>query len=74
MSADSDPTTQLTQEFLAVSADQPVQSLWKRGLKRLFTRECHWHKSSRGYGYSATWVVVSGSDGSASVARRRLPE
>jgi len=63
MSAASQQITPVTQELLAVSAEEPVESAWKRGLKRLFAPECRWHRSSKGYGYSAVWVVVSASDG-----------
>jgi hypothetical protein len=72
MTTASHPITRLTQEFLAASAAQPVQSLWKRGVNRLLA-ECRWHRSSKGFGYSATWVVVSASDGKASVVTRTLP-
>jgi hypothetical protein len=74
MTTASRPIIPLTQESLPVSAEQPVQSIWKRGLKRLFAAQCSWHKSSKGYGYSAAWVVVSASDGWASASPAPRPK
>lgn len=72
MATASHPAILLTQELPVVSAEQPAESLWKRGLKRLLAPECQWHPSSKGYGYSAVWVVVS-PDGWASASRGPRP-
>jgi len=57
-----------TQEFLAA---QPTLSWWKRVLNRLFAPESAWHRSRSGYGYSATWTMVS-SDGTVSQTNRKV--
>jgi hypothetical protein len=61
-----------TQEFLLASAEQPVQSLWKRGITRLLTPIIRWHGSSKGYGYSATWTVAAESDAPESASTEPL--
>ena len=68
MLSNSHPTVQPTQEFLAA---QPALPWWKRVLNRLFAPEGRWHRSRSGYGYSATWTLVS-SDGSVSQTNRKV--
>ena len=68
MPTKSHTTVPPTQEFLAA---QPVQSWWKRALNRLFAPESRWHRSRTGYGYSATWTLVS-SDGTVSQTNRKV--
>src|SRR6476661_3292635 len=68
MPTNSRPTVQPTQEFLAA---QPALSWWKRVLNQLFAPEARWHRSRSGYGYSATWTMVS-SDGTVSQTNRKV--
>jgi hypothetical protein len=68
MPTKSQPAVPPTQEFLAA---QPAQSWWKRALNRLFAPESRWHRSRTGYGYSATWTLIS-SDGTVSQTNRKV--